>query len=65
MVRAVAVQRRRDVTQALEQGEVADDLRGSVEVDCEFCNRHYRFDAVDVEQVFAAEVVTRARSTRH
>jgi len=39
--------------------------RGSVEVDCEFCNRHYQFDAVDVEQVFAAEVVTRARSTRH
>jgi len=39
--------------------------RGEVEVNCEFCNRHYRFDAVDAEQIFAAEVVTRARKTRH
>lgn len=28
--------------------------RGSVEVRCDFCNRAYRFDAIDVEQVFAA-----------
>jgi molecular chaperone Hsp33 len=26
--------------------------RGSVEVSCDFCNRAYRFDAVDVEQLF-------------
>jgi molecular chaperone Hsp33 len=39
--------------------------RGTVEVNCEFCNRHYSFDPVDAEQVFAAEVVTRVRSTRH
>jgi molecular chaperone Hsp33 len=39
--------------------------RGAVEVNCEFCNRHYSFDPVDAEQVFAAEVVTRVRSTRH
>jgi molecular chaperone Hsp33 len=41
------------------------DERGSVEVTCEFCNRHYAFDPVDAEQVFAAEVVTRVGSTRH
>lgn len=29
--------------------------RGAVEVRCEFCNRTYRFDAVDVEQLFRAE----------
>ncbi len=29
--------------------------RGAVEVRCEFCNRSYRFDAVDVEQLFTAE----------
>jgi molecular chaperone Hsp33 len=39
--------------------------RGSVEVNCEFCNRHYRFDPVDTEQMFVAEIMTRAPSTRH
>ena len=39
--------------------------RGAVEVNCEFCNRHYAFDAVDVEQIFAAEVMTPARRTKH
>lgn len=28
--------------------------RGEVEVHCEFCNARYAFDAVDVEQIFAA-----------
>lgn len=28
--------------------------RGMVEIGCEFCGRQYRFDAVDVEQVFTA-----------
>jgi molecular chaperone Hsp33 len=39
--------------------------RGSVEVDCEFCGRHYSFDSVDAEQVFAAEHITRAQPTKH
>jgi molecular chaperone Hsp33 len=39
--------------------------QGSVEVDCEFCNRHFGFDAVDVEQIFAADVLTPASSARH
>ena len=48
-------------------GEVHSILaeRGKIEVDCEFCNRHYAFDAVDAEQLFAAEVVTQPGSTRH
>jgi molecular chaperone Hsp33 len=41
------------------------DERGTVEVNCEFCNRRYDFDPVDAEQVFAADVVTRVGSTRH
>jgi molecular chaperone Hsp33 len=41
------------------------DERGSVEVNCEFCNRHYAFDPVDAEQIFATDVVTRVGSTRH
>ena len=39
--------------------------QGKIEVDCEFCNRHYQFDAVDAEQLFAAEVLTQPGSTRH
>ena len=31
--------------------------RGMVDVDCEFCGRHYSLDAVDVEQVFIANTV--------
>lgn len=41
------------------------DERGEVEVNCEFCNRHYRFDPVDAEQIFATEIVTRAGHTKH
>ena len=39
--------------------------QGKIDVDCEFCNRHYNFDAVDAEQLFAAEVVSPPGSTRH
>lgn len=47
--------------------EVASILeeRGAVEVNCEFCNRHYRFDPVDAAQIFATEVMTPAHKTRH
>ncbi len=40
-----------------EQGEVA--------VSCEFCNHQYKFDKVDAEQVFAAEVVLDASPFVH
>ena len=28
---------------------------GALTVTCEFCGRHYRYDSVDVEQLFAAD----------
>ena len=37
--------------------------RGNVSVDCEFCNEHYEFDAVDVEQIFASVDQIEAPST--
>lgn len=37
----------------------------TIEVDCEFCNRHYVFDKVDVEQAFASEVPTEAPKSLH
>ncbi len=39
--------------------------QGKVDVNCEFCNHHYSFDAVDAEQLFAADVVTHPGNTRH
>jgi molecular chaperone Hsp33 len=39
--------------------------QGAVEVTCEFCNRRYRLDAVDAEQVFAADSMAPAGPTRH
>jgi molecular chaperone Hsp33 len=41
------------------------DERGVIDVDCEFCNQHYRFDRVDAEQLFAAETSRPASPTRH
>ncbi len=49
--------RKRTATMLVTLGkdEVLDVLNkeGEVAVTCEFCNQHYRFDGVDVEQVFA------------
>lgn len=46
-----------DALHGLGYDEVMDILssEGTIEVNCEFCNRHYSFDAVDAEQIFAAE----------
>lgn len=44
--------------QALGESETRAVLeeRGEVEVRCDFCNRAYVFDAVDVAQIFNAAV---------
>jgi molecular chaperone Hsp33 len=39
--------------------------RGEVEVRCDFCNRAYRFDPVDVEQLFATTPAADRSETRH
>ncbi|HMN47347.1 MAG TPA: Hsp33 family molecular chaperone HslO [Povalibacter sp.] len=39
--------------------------RGSVEVRCDFCNRAYQFDSVDVEQIFAASPSAESGGTIH
>jgi molecular chaperone Hsp33 len=51
----------------LGQGEVVSVAaeQGKVEVNCEFCNRHYAFDRVDVEQIFAAETLVPPPAARH
>jgi molecular chaperone Hsp33 len=47
-----------------EEVEAAAAGGGSVEVRCEFCNRLYRFDAVDLAEVFATHSAVPASPTR-
>jgi molecular chaperone Hsp33 len=37
--------------------------QGSIAADCEFCNKHYEFDPVDIEQMFAQDVPIDAPTT--
>lgn len=39
-----------------EELESVLNERGQIEVNCEFCNKHYRFDRVDVEQLLRTEL---------
>lgn len=39
--------------------------QGSVEVRCDFCNRAYEFDSVDIEQLFAASMQPDGSGTVH
>ncbi|MGY2292427.1 Hsp33 family molecular chaperone HslO [Pseudomonas sp. SDO528_S397] len=43
---------------AVEQG-------GTVEIDCQFCNQRYLFDAADITQLFAGAGVDTPSGTRH
>ncbi|HEB97975.1 MAG TPA: Hsp33 family molecular chaperone HslO [Thiotrichales bacterium] len=56
-----------NVLRGLGYDEVTDILReeGQVKVGCEFCNQQYFFDAVDVEQLFAASAQPQVPTTRH
>ncbi len=47
--------------------EVLDIVRseGAVDVNCEFCNMHYRFDAVDAQQLFVEQPQPEVGKTRH
>jgi len=38
---------------------------GTVEIDCQFCNQRYLFDATDVEQLFAGGGIDTPSDTRH
>ncbi|WP_029132315.1 Hsp33 family molecular chaperone HslO [Sedimenticola selenatireducens] len=43
-----------DSLRAMGKAELLSILeeQGAIEVDCDFCNKHYRFDAIDTEQLF-------------
>jgi molecular chaperone Hsp33 len=39
--------------------------QGQIQVDCEFCNQHYAFDAVDVERLLREDAPAVVSATRH
>jgi molecular chaperone Hsp33 len=51
----------------LGRAEVDDVIaeQGAVEINCDFCNQHYRFDGIDVEQVFSATPSAPGGASRH
>jgi molecular chaperone Hsp33 len=55
------------ILRSLGETEVREALaaRGAVEVRCEFCNRAWEFDAVDVAGLFAAGDAVQAPRSRH
>ncbi len=56
-----------DSLRSMGHDEVNDILakEHKIEVSCHFCNRHYEFDAVDAEQLFAEQPQPPAGQTRH
>ncbi len=57
-----------DTLRAIGHDEVDAILseQGNIDVSCEFCNRDYRFDAVDARELFADAIVpTNANTTQH
>lgn len=52
---------------SLGKKEIEDIIeeQGSIEIDCEFCNQHYHYDAIDAEALFASEIPHPTSSTRH
>ncbi len=51
----------------LGQEEVNSILseQAKVEVNCDFCNKHYAFDAIDAAALFASETVIKASNSKH
>jgi len=62
-----SLQRIQDTLRALGRSEVESivDEQGTVEVDCEFCNRHYHLDRVDALKLFSDLPPHEAPATRH
>ena len=56
-----------DMLRSLGADEAQDILKeqGSVDVSCEFCGREYKFDAVDVEVLFAGDVPSDGGRSTH
>jgi molecular chaperone Hsp33 len=41
------------------------EQEGVLDINCEFCNKKYEFDRIDVEELFASEQPFKHSPTRH
>jgi molecular chaperone Hsp33 len=59
--------RAEDTVRSLGQKEFSNEIRAQtpVQVDCEFCNQRYEFDAVDLALLFAGEPTGNLDEVRH
>ncbi len=48
-----------------EEAETILQEQGAIEVGCDFCNHHYQFDKIDVEEIFASPLQPPVSETRH
>lgn len=48
-----------------EEIESIIEERGEVEIHCDFCNQHYRFDKIDSGQLFITEIPAPSTQSRH
>lgn len=53
--------------QLLGQAEAEDIIKeqGSIGINCEFCNREYRYDAVDIAKLFSASIASDSSQQKH
>jgi molecular chaperone Hsp33 len=60
-------ERVRNMLRALGSDEVHGIIKeqGAASITCEYCNQKYLFDAVDAEQIFAADVTPTGSLSRH
>ncbi|MHB0991772.1 MAG: Hsp33 family molecular chaperone HslO [Burkholderiales bacterium] len=56
-----------DMLKMLGREEVESVLeeQGKIEVQCEFCNRQYRFDSIDIAQLWLTSIAAQEGETRH
>jgi molecular chaperone Hsp33 len=45
--------------------QLVEEHGGNIEIDCQFCNQRYLFDAADVTQLFAGAGIETPSDTRH
>lgn len=53
------------VSMGTEESHKILQEQGVISVDCEFCNAHYEYDAVDVEALFTGHIGWDSSTTRH
>ncbi|MCY1405823.1 33 kDa chaperonin [compost metagenome] len=50
---------------AADAAQLVEEQGGAVQIDCQFCNQRYQFDAADIAQLFAGGGSSEPSPTRH